>query len=153
VGKVIRVEDGDTLKLMLDDGSKVSLRLSDIDAPEVFHGQTRPGQPYSRASKASLVALVGGRQATATCYEYDRWKRPVCTVFVDGIDVGAEQLKRGMAWANQANPRYVRNAESYSFESQAKALKVGIWADNRQVPPWEWRRACWTNAVCDGAAE
>lgn len=32
-GKVIHVEDGDTLTILQSDFSKVSVRLSDIDAP------------------------------------------------------------------------------------------------------------------------
>ena len=154
-GKVIHVEDGDTLTLLQSDYSKVSVRLSDIDAPETSHGRGRPGQPYSQASKQSLLALAGGQQATATCYERDRWERPVCTVFVNGQDVNAEQLRRGMAWVSRINRAYVRNPLSAASEAQAKAAQLGLWSAQgpRPVPPWEWRRDCWKNKVCDGAGE
>ena len=149
------VEDGDTLTLLQSDYSKVSVRLSDIDAPETSHGRGRPGQPYSQASKQSLLALAGGQQATATCYERDRWERPVCTVFINGQDVNAEQLRRGMAWVSRINRAYVRNPLSAASESQAKAAQLGLWSTQgpRPVPPWEWRRDCWKNKVCDGAGD
>lgn len=144
-GKVIRVEDGDTLTLLTVDHARETVRLSDIDAPETSHGRNRPGQPYSQVSKRSLAALAGGRQAVARCYERDRWQRQVCTVFVDGQDVSAEQLRRGMAWVNNANPRYVRDPRSFELQAQAQRAGVGLWAAGgpSPIPPWEWRRSCW----------
>lgn len=155
VGKVIHVEDGDTLTILQSDYSKVSLRLSDIDAPETSHGRSKPGQPYSEASKQSLAALARGQQATATCYESDHWERPVCTVFINGQDVNAEQLRRGMAWMNRVNRTYVRNPQSAATEAKARAAGVGIWSAQgpRPVPPWDWRRDCWKKQVCYGAAD
>lgn len=154
-GKVIHVEDGDTLTILQGDFTKVSVRLSDIDAPETSHGRGRPGQPYSQASKQSLVTLARGQQALATCYERDRWQRPVCTVFIHGLDVNAVQLRRGMAWVNRVNRAYVRNSQSVATEAQAQAAGIGLWSVHgpRPVPPWVWRRDCWKNQACDGAGE
>ena len=154
-GKVIHVEDGDTLTILQGDNSRVSVRLSDIDAPETSHGRRRPGQPYSQASRQSLTALTKGQQVMATCYENDRWVRPVCTVFVSGQDVGSEQLRRGMAWVNRLNRAYVRNPQSEAIEAQAKTAGLGLWSASgpRPVPPWEWRSGCWVNQVCDGAVQ
>ena len=154
-GKVIHVEDGDTLTILQSDYSKVSVRLSDIDAPETSHGRGRPGQPHSQASRQSLVALAAGQQASAMCYERDRWERPVCTVFVNGQDVNAEQLRRGMAWVNRVNRAYVRNPHSVAIEAQAQTAGLGLWSAHgqRPMPPWEWRRACWKNQVCAGAGQ
>lgn len=153
-GKVIYVEDGDTLTILQSDLTKSSVRLSDIDAPETSHGNGRPGQPYSRAAKLSLTELAKGRQATATCYERDRWERQVCTVFIDNVDVNAEQLRRGMAWA-QANSAYVRNRESVALEAHAKASGRGLWSTNgpKPIPPWDWRRDCWRSLMCEGAGQ
>lgn len=100
-GKVVYVDDGDTLILLQADKSKASIRLSDIDAPEVSHGQGRPGQPFSDQSRKSLTEMARGAQASATCYERDRYDRLVCTVFVNGQDLNAEQVRRGMAWATR----------------------------------------------------
>ena len=64
-GKVVYVDDGDTLTILEADYSRASVRLSDIDAPETSHGRGRPGQPYSQASKQSLTALAAGKDAKA----------------------------------------------------------------------------------------
>lgn len=152
-GRVIHVEDGDTLTVLGRDLSKTSIRMTDIDAPETSHGRSRPGQPFSKKSKLSLANLALGRQASADCYEKDRHGRPVCRVFVDGIDLNAEQLRRGMAWANGSNVRYVRDAGSYELEQAARASATGLWGDPRPVSPWEWRKTCWKGGECDGAGE
>lgn len=154
-GKVIRVADGDTLTIMESDYSKVPVRLSDIDAPETSHGRKKPGQPFSQASKQSLMTQVMGHKVTATCYEVDLRKRSVCTVFVADQDVNLEQLRRGMAWVYQANMAYVRNPQSPAAHAQAQAAGVGLWAANsaKPIPPWQWRRDCWNNQVCDDAGE
>ncbi|WP_304350788.1 thermonuclease family protein [Comamonas testosteroni] len=156
-GKVIYASDGDTLVLMLDDYTKVNIRMSDIDAPESGHGQKRPGQPYSRVSMQSLSALAKGKLATATCYEIDnpKFNRPVCTVFVNGVNLNAEQVRQGLAWANRANPRYLRDQQILMLEQQARASGRGIWSKDapRPVEPWIWRDLCWKKNACTGAGE
>ena len=154
-GQVVYVDDGDTVVMLQSDLSRVTVRLSDIDAPEVSHGSGRPGQPYSNVSRWSLSELTKGQLATATCYETDRWQRSVCTVFINGLDVNAEQLKRGMAWVNRTNHRYVRNPQSHSFEAQAKARGLGLWSVQGpgSAAPWIWRQQCWKMQVCEGAGQ
>jgi len=155
-GKVIHVEDGDTLTIMLDDHSKYSIRLTDIDAPETSHGPRKLGQPFSKVSKNSLTRLAINQRAVATCFEYDVHKtRPVCAVDVAGMDLSMEQLRRGMVWVYRANPRYVRRTAAYSLEDQARADRIGLWADpaSNPIPPWKWRKQCWRDSECAGAGE
>lgn len=71
-GKVVHVDDGDTVIMMTADHTKVTFRLSDIDAPESSHGNQRPGQPFSALSTQSLRDLAGGRQAGADCSAMER---------------------------------------------------------------------------------
>ena len=41
------------------------------------------------------------------------------------------------------------------YVAAIKAAQLGLWSTQgpRPVPPWEWRRDCWKNKVCDGAGE
>lgn len=155
-GKITYVEDGDTLTLMQADYSRYSIRLTDIDAPETSHGPSRLGQPFSQVSKNSLTALAIGKQAVATCFEYDvHQTRPVCAVDVGGVDLSMEQIRRGMVWVYRSHPKYVRRTASFTLEDQARAARVGIWAEpgSKPIPPWEWRKQCWKNAQCAGAGQ
>lgn len=150
-GKVIHVDDGDTVKLLLVDNQTKNIRLTDIDAPESEHGQNRPSQRFSRASRDSLASMVHGKFVRADCYDTDIYKRPVCRLYVGDVDVNLEQVRRGMAWANLSNRNFVRNDIVFSIHDEAKAGGVGLWADAKPVEPWNWRKICWIANQCNGS--
>jgi endonuclease YncB( thermonuclease family) len=136
VGTVVGVADGDTLTLLAADQTPHRIRLDGIDAPE-------KAQPWGERAKQSLSALAYGRAAHADCAKSDRYGRAVCRVTVDGVDVGLEQVRRGMAW------HYVRYAREqppalraayHDAEQQARAARTGLWNGAQPTPPWDWRR-------------
>ncbi|MBI5792552.1 MAG: thermonuclease family protein [Rhodocyclales bacterium] len=155
-GKVIHVDDGDTLVLLDEQGFKRVIRLSDIDAPETSHGASRPGQPYSAKSTEQLKALAHGQQATANCFDIDVRKRDdgtqrdryVCQVIVGQVDVNLAMIDAGMAMAARQNKRYVRNPATYWHEDAARAARLGLWQQSDPMPPWIWRRECWKQGDC-----
>ena len=52
-------------------------------------------------------------------------------------NANAEQVQRGWAWVF---PRYApKNSPLYALEREARLDRRGLWADDRPVPPWEWR--------------
>lgn len=136
VGTVIDIADGDTLTLL--DASRVRhrIRLDGIDAPE-------RSQPFGQRARQSLAELAHGRTAHAACAKTDRYGRAVCNVKVDGVDVGLEQVRRGLAW------HYVRYAREQSpqgrvnyatAEAAARAASVGLWSSAQPTAPWDYRR-------------
>ena len=146
-GEVVRVTDGDTIRLLEHDtGVTHSIRISDIDAPETSKSKRRPGQPFSQTTRKAMVDMALNQNAVAKCFEYDRNSRPVCTVVVNGKDVGAMLVSQGLAWANRASKRYVRDPRTYELEAKAKADRLLLWADPHPIAPWIWRRLCWTAA-------
>ncbi|MDZ7654029.1 MAG: thermonuclease family protein [Burkholderiaceae bacterium] len=68
--------------------------------------------------------------------------REVCKVYVDGLDVGLEQILRGMAWHfkryEAEQPPQDRRAYG-DAEVEARSARRGLWRDAQPVPPWEWR--------------
>ena len=67
----------------------------------------------------------------------DRYGRTVARVICDGVDANEEQIKRGMAWVYD---KYVRDQSLYSIQDKARASKIGLWADNKPIKPWEYRK-------------
>lgn len=55
----------------------------------------------------------------------------------NGIDVNAEQIRRGMAWVYD---EYVIDREMYRLQDEAKAARLGLWSDKSPTTPWYWRR-------------
>jgi len=147
-GQVERVSDGDTLTFITTEGARLKVRLASIDAPETAHGNARKGQAFGEQSGQSLREMAQGKRAELECFEVDRYQRSVCRVIVDGVDVNAEQVRRGMAWVYRANRRYVRDSSLYAVEDEAKAAKRGLWRAARPIAPWDWRKDCWQNGVC-----
>lgn len=128
-GKVVGVSDGDTITV-LRGHEQVKIRLSDIDAPE-------KKQAFGDKSKQSLSNLCFGKAATLSEKGIDRYRRTLARVHCEGIDANADQVRRGMAWVYR---KYApKDSPLYAVESEAKAVRRGLWADAEPVPPWEWR--------------
>lgn len=154
-GKVIHVDDGDTVILMLPDFTKINVRLSSIDAPESSHTNKetgRVGQPYSANSTQNLKTLVNGKDVDATCFDTDRYGRSVCEIFVGRVSANQEQVRNGFAWANTSNNgRYLRDKSLVAMEAQARSAKAGLWAEKAPIEPWAWRSECWKGGTCPNA--
>lgn len=136
-GRVVGIADGDTLTLLDPAHRQHRIRLDAIDAPE-------RKQPFGQRARQSLAALAHGREAVADCPKTDRYGRAVCRVTVDGIDVGLEQVRRGLAWhyvryAGEQSPQ--ARAEYARAEQHARAGRAGLWSDRGPTPPWDFRRA------------
>lgn len=151
-GRVIHVDDGDTLVLLTGDLSKHKVRLSSIDAPESSHtnrASGRVGQPFAAQAQRLLASLVNGQTVQALCFESDRYARDVCEVFAGDVSINREMVLRGLAWANVADRgRYLRDKTVVDMEARARAERVGIWEQANAVAPWVWRERCWKQAVC-----
>ena len=93
-GRVVAVQDGDSLTLLVPDGAsyqQVKVRLGEIDTPE-------SRQPYGQRAKQALSDLAFGQQARVVVQDTDRYGRTVGRVYVGGVDVNAEMVKQGAAW-------------------------------------------------------
>ncbi len=151
-GKVVYVDDGDTVIVLVDGKTQEKIRLSSIDAPESSHTNKekgRIGQPHSNNSGQYLASLIKGKNVDLNCFELDRYGRNVCELFIDGKSVNKEMVKQGWAWANvAAGGRYLRDKTLTGLEAQARANHFGLWAGSNPVAPWEWRDACWKQGQC-----
>lgn len=72
-GRVIGVQDGDSLTLLVPDGTRyqqVKIRLGEIDTPELK-------QPYGSRARQALSDLAFGQQARGLVQDTDRYGRTV----------------------------------------------------------------------------
>ncbi len=75
-GRVVYVDDADTIVLLVDGRSQMKIRLSSIDAPETSHTNKergRIGQPYSNNAGEYLVlrtTLVSTSEPTLAQVEF-----------------------------------------------------------------------------------
>ena len=135
-GRVVSVADGDTVTVLDADNVQHKIRLSGIDAPE-------KSQAYGNRSKESLRDLVFSKTVTVETEKKDRHGRDVGKVLVNGVDANLEQVQRGFAWHYKAYEREqsANDRKLYDLaESEAKAVKRGLWRDAEPLPPWEFRK-------------
>lgn len=151
-GKVVYVDDGDTVILLVNELTQMKIRLSSIDAPETAHTSKekgRIGQPYADAAGKYLSSLIKGQNISAHCFEKDKYRRDVCEIFVDEISINREMVKQGWAWANAAaRGRYLRDKSLLELEHEARNNQRGLWAGLNPVAPWRWRDECWKKGRC-----
>lgn len=127
--RIIAVLDGDTVLIRSGNGTR-KIRLAEIDAPE-------KAQPFGADSRQSLADMVLNRQVQIVTQAVDAYGRLVATLSVDGLDVNAEQIRRGMAWEYS---HYHGNRALVALEAEARQAPRGLWAMNQPTPPWEWRK-------------
>jgi len=128
-GRVVGVHDGDTVTLLMAGNQQIKIRLAQIDAPE-------SDQAFGQRSKESLSDMVFNKNIRVDKETIDKYGRTVGTVFVDGLDVNREQVKRGMAWVYR---KYLQDQSLLQVEDDARKEKVGLWSDANPMPPWEYR--------------
>lgn len=129
VAKVIAVLDGDTVLIKGAKGLK-KIRMAGIDAPE-------KAQTFGETSRRSLAEMVLGKQVMVASEAVDQYGRMVAHLSVDGLDVNAEQIRRGMAWEYS---RFHNDRVLLALQEEARRAPRGLWALNDPMPPWEWRK-------------
>ena len=128
--RVVRVTDGDTLRVRLASGGERSVRILGIDTPEVYGTQECGGPAASR--QMARLAPVGSRvrlESDPSQANQDRYSRLLRYVTRRGVDVGGAQVRRGLArtYVYRDNPfrrtRTYRHAEKAAHDDQR-----GLWA-------------------------
>lgn len=133
---IIAISDGDTLSARC--GSEtIKVRLAQIDAPE-------KAQPFGNRSKQSLSDLCFKVQAEIRPEKKDRYGRTVARVACNGIDASTHQVSTGMAWVYQ---KYSTDPALPTLEQKSRMTRVGLWADEKPVAPWEFRRSPSVKAI------
>lgn len=128
--RVVGVSDGDTIKVLGDDRSHFRVRLSQIDAPE-------SKQAFGTKAKMALAKVCFGKRAALSKEGVDDYGRVLARVRCDGVDAQSYMLRSGMAWVYT---RYATDRSLMSLQEDAQRKRLGLWADAKPTPPWEFRR-------------
>ena len=135
-GRVVGVSDGDTVTVLTAENRQFKIRLSGIDAPE-------KKQPFGAHAKETLARQLFGQPVVVEWSKTDRYGRILGKVEVDGVDANLEQVREGSAWVYTQYLRELPVGDRKLYleaERLAKAERRGLWRDEQQEPPWQWRR-------------
>lgn len=134
-GRVERVVDGDTLRVVGAAGNQTTLRLFAVDAPEA-------GQAGGDEATRFVAERVCGIELEWREVDTDRYGRQVARVFAGGADLGEQLIREGLAWRLrkylEGQPPELRATYDAAWR-EARSARRGLWAGDPQ-PPWQWRR-------------
>ena len=136
-GYVIRIISEDSIAVMTNRGTEVTITLHAVDAPEKWqdHGEeAADGLSRMLYRKSVRVELQG---------KGERGHRRG-TVLLGKEDINLKMIAQGLAWhvANHwgHSGASQKQSEIYSkAEANAKAKKIGLWSATDLIPPWEFR--------------
>lgn len=128
---VVRVVDGDTIRVRLPDGAEERVRYIGIDTPE----SVKPGTPvqcFAEAASSFNRRLVEGHtvRLVADVEARDRYGRLLAYVYrrPDGLFVNAELARRGYARPLTIPPDVRFAARFQALADAARRARRGLWA-------------------------
>lgn len=133
--KVVEVESGNTL-VVSSSNRALRIKLKAIAPPEA-------NQPFSEAALDYLRALVTDK-VVAVEYTHLAEGYVSARVILDGIDIGSQMLRDGVAWYDRDSDHGLKETDRDLYaqcEQAARDEKRGLWQEQSPVAPWEYRRA------------
>jgi micrococcal nuclease len=127
-GWVSWVMDGDTVLLVREGQHEpVKLRIDGIDAPETC-------QPGGVEARDAMIRLALRKSVQVLDHGRDSYGRQIGRLSMDNVDLGAEMVRSGMAWAY----RFRTGKGPYAgLQRQAQKQKIGLFAapETAMSPP------------------
>ena len=129
--RVVRVVDGDTIKVALPSGEE-RVRYIGIDTPE----SVKPGSPvecFAKRASAFNERLVAGERVRLVrdVEERDRYGRLLAYAYRerDGLFVNAELVRRGYATVATFPPNVAHERDFKRLANRARLSGRGLWSE------------------------
>jgi endonuclease YncB( thermonuclease family) len=128
--KVIKVIDGDSIKVRTAEGKEYESQIEGTDAPELK-------QEYGKESSEALKKMVFDSDVRVSWKKKDNFDRPLAQVYRGDKHINAEMISSGNAWHFK---RYNQSQALADLEIQAKKEKKGLWKSENPIAPWDYRK-------------
>ena len=127
--RVLRVIDGDTVKVNLKPGPKATIRVLGIDTPEVYGGEECHGPEASNAMKRTLPRGTIVRLRSDPSQDLkDRYGRRLRYIAEGQVDVGRRMVRRGHARVYVYNDNPFKRVKTYrKAQRAANDQDLGLW--------------------------
>jgi endonuclease YncB( thermonuclease family) len=135
-GTVVGISDGDTITVLDKLSKQHKVRLMGIDAPE-------KSQAFGNEAKQTLSNYIYKKEVSVEFKKYDKYKRIVGKVTLDGQDICLQMILDGMAWHyTEYKKEQSKTDRDFYREAEASARNVntGIWSEKQPVSPWIFRQ-------------
>ncbi|MDA9587366.1 thermonuclease family protein [bacterium] len=133
---LLSVGDGDTVRIQDKSGTKVTIRLACIDAPETSQGKS------GRWSTQTLKGLIQGKDISLKPQVKDRYGRIVAEIYVGSRNINLQMVQEGAAYAYR---KYLKQCDQNAYlkaETGAMNRTLGVWGPYKvDQKPWDYRRS------------
>ncbi len=132
-GYVVKVIDGDSL-LIRSGKENREVRLWGIDCPEYR-------QHYAEKARQLSRKLVLKKKVTVQVQGRDQYSRYLGIVYQGKTNVNYQLVKDGAAWVYRKYCTKTMCRRWRSAEKRARRSKIGLWRNDKVIPPWRWRHS------------
>ncbi len=107
---VVSVYDGDTFKVNIDGypsiiGENISIRIAGIDTPEIRGTTGYTQETAQKAKKFAQHRLRKAKEIKLRNMKRGKYFRIIADVYVDGVNLGKELIRVGLAKRYDGGPR------------------------------------------------
>lgn len=128
--KVLRVVDGDTMKVSID-GKKETIRLLLVDTPESVKPGLPEPQPFAIEASNFAKKMLTDKdvQIELDVSERDKYGRLLCYLYLDGKMFNETLLEQGYARVAYVYPPNVKYVDQFrTIQDKARARGLRIWS-------------------------
>ncbi len=127
-GKVVEVADGDTIRVKLDNGVEIKVRLLGIDTPETHH-PTKPVGCYGPEASTFTSKELSDKyvELEYDIERYDKYGRTLAYVYLDGKRFNDILVSNGYAKTLTISPNKKYAFQLLKLELEAERKKLGLW--------------------------
>ncbi len=147
-GVVIKVLDGDTIKVRTRFGSVEKIRLAYIDAPELKQKDISGKNKIGEMARDYLRDLIQGKKVWWVTSKKDIYQRLIAEVHLGKIDISLSLIKNGLAIIYPFS-KFQSQSQKNSYLQHfyhSYGTKKGIWGTNGMVNPYHYRKALRNNS-------
>ncbi len=135
-GRVIKVYDGDTIRVQLDNGKRETIRFLGIDTPESYKTRFGYTEYLGREAKTYIKRILYNKMVRIESFKRnddlyrDRYGRILGYVYCGTQDISLQLLEKGLAKVYR-KVESSRHSEFITYERAAKNKGIGIWDPER----------------------
>jgi len=132
-GIVMRVVDGDTFVIRLENNEIFKVRLIGVNAPESVDPR-RKVQCYGKEASEYLRSRIENKEVElvrdTSQRNRDKYDRLLRHVFIDSVNIGQQLIEQGFAYEYMYSIPYAHKTEFENAQKNAQKNGSGLWKKN-----------------------
>lgn len=108
-------------------------RILNINTEESVHRNKAKNTAFGKAVSKLVKREITAQKVSFTCNGVGKYKRPLCSVYINGHDYAKSLVERGLsAYITRYGKHFNDHAGYAAAELSAKRNRLGIWSANKE---------------------